>query len=316
MNAVYREKILKYFMENKVTFIMFRNAESRIDKFTVSRSSLLFTGVFVAACIIFICTAAFHCYNSNIALRENKILAQMEEIKSQRGQVQIFANEINRLKSQLIHLNSFEEKIRVIANIENAIGQDSLFGVGGSAPDDLSPDISLKYKHNSLIREMHQQVDEIKKASVKQENKFKSLLSSLEDKRNLLASTPAIMPTDGWMSSSFGYRISPFTGRREFHKGQDIGARKGEPVLTSANGVVTYAGVKGAFGKVVIVDHGHGMVTRYAHLSKALKKKGDAVKRGDIIGKVGNTGRSTGAHLHYEVLLNGVRVNPKKYIIN
>jgi murein DD-endopeptidase MepM/ murein hydrolase activator NlpD len=303
-------------MEKKVTFFMFRNAGSRIDKFTVSRSYLLFTGVFIVACIISICIAAFHYHNSNIDLRENKIFAQMEEIKSQRGQVQIFANEINRLKSQLIHLNSFEKKIRVIANIENAIDQNSLFGVGGSAPDDLSPDISLEDKHNSLIREMHQQVDEIKKASVKQENKFQSLLSSLEDKRNLLASTPAIMPTDGWMSSSFGYRISPFTGRREFHKGQDIGARKGEPVLTSANGVVTHSGVKGSFGKVVVVDHGHGMVTRYAHLSQALKKKGDAVKRGDIIGKVGNTGRSTGTHLHYEVILNGVRVNPRKYIIN
>jgi murein DD-endopeptidase MepM/ murein hydrolase activator NlpD len=142
------------------------------------------------------------------------------------------------------------------------------------------------------------------------------LFETLEGQRNLLASTPAIRPSSGWMTSRFGYRTSPFTGRKEFHKGVDIANRKGTAILATADGIVSFAGQKGAMGNIVVIDHGHGLVTRYAHLSKALKKRGEAVKRGDIIAQMGNSGRSTGPHLHYEVQLNGVPVNPAKYILN
>ncbi|MBU4415374.1 MAG: M23 family metallopeptidase, partial [Proteobacteria bacterium] len=152
--------------------------------------------------------------------------------------------------------------------------------------------------------------------AINQKRSFESLFNNLEDQRNLLASTPAIRPTNGWISSKFGYRISPFTGFREFHKGLDIATRKGAPIVATADGVVTFVGVKGLIGKVIVIDHGHGMVTRYAHVHKALKKRGDVVKRGDTIALVGNTGRSTGSHLHYEVHLNGIPVNPAKYILN
>ncbi len=166
------------------------------------------------------------------------------------------------------------------------------------------------------MREMHQQVDELNTASQRQENSFGSLLDKLEGQRNLLASTPAIRPTDGWMTSRFGHRVSPFTGRKEFHKGLDIANRKGTAILATANGIVSYAGRKGPMGNVLVIDHGHGMITRYAHLSEALKKQGEKVKRGDIIAQMGNSGRSTGPHLHYEVHLNGVPVNPATYILN
>jgi murein DD-endopeptidase MepM/ murein hydrolase activator NlpD len=118
------------------------------------------------------------------------------------------------------------------------------------------------------------------------------------------------------MTSRFGRRVSPFTGRKELHKGVDIANRKGTAVLATANGVVSYAGKKGTMGNILVIDHGHGIVTRYAHLSKALKKRGEKVKRGDIVAQMGNSGRSTGPHLHYEVHLNGVPVNPAKYILN
>ncbi len=96
----------------------------------------------------------------------------------------------------------------------------------------------------------------------------------------------------------------------------DIANRKGTAILATANGIVSFAGKKGPMGNVVVIDHGHGMITRYAHLSEALKKQGDTVKRGDIIAQMGNSGRSTGPHLHYEVHLNGVPVNPVTYILN
>jgi murein DD-endopeptidase MepM/ murein hydrolase activator NlpD len=129
-----------------------------------------------------------------------------------------------------------------------------------------------------------------------------------------LSATPSILPTEGRITSRFGYRKSPFSGRSELHKGLDIANRKGTHIMATANGVVIFAGVRGLFGRIVTIDHGHGIITHYAHLNKILKKEGDHVKRGEIIATMGNSGRSTGPHVHYEVRLNGIPVNPVKYI--
>jgi murein DD-endopeptidase MepM/ murein hydrolase activator NlpD len=244
----------------------------------------------------------------------------MEEIHHQRKQIQEFAGEINALKAKLLALNSFEKKIRIIANIEIPNDSDGIFGVGGSIPEDLDAQLPLKEKHYSLMRNMHEQIEEIGRASAGQHKELESLLKSLEDQQNLLASTPAIRPLSGnvksWVTSRFGYRKSPFTGRRELHKGLDIASRKGTPILATADGVVTFAGKKGLLGKTIVVDHGHGMKTRYGHNHKLLKKRGDKVKRWEPIALMGSSGRSTGPHVHYEVHLNGIPVNPEKYILN
>jgi murein DD-endopeptidase MepM/ murein hydrolase activator NlpD len=242
--------------------------------------------------------------------------AQQEEIGQQRLQIQAFAHEINALKYHLIKLDQFEEKIRVLANLESGQGDNHIFGIGGPAPEDLNPQLELTQRHHTLIREMHQQVDDLETASQRQEGSFNNLLLKLEGQRNLLASTPAIRPSSGWMTSRFGNRVSPFTGKPEFHKGVDIANRHGTAVLATADGIVSFVGKKGAMGKVVVIDHGHGMISRYAHLNTSLKKRGDKVKRGDVIAQMGNSGRTTGPHLHYEVHLNGVPVNPAKYILN
>ena len=245
---------------------------------------------------------------------------ELGEIQSQRQQIQEFAGEINSLKGHLLTLNNFEKKIRIIANIEKTDDSNNIFGVGGSMPEDLDARLPLMEKHNSLMRDMHEQIDELNRASIHQKGEFESLLKSLEDQQNLLASTPAIRPISrrekSWVTSSFGFRRSPFTGQREFHQGFDISTRKGTPILVTAEGVVTFAGKKGLLGNTIIIDHGHGMVTRYGHCSKFLKKRGEKVKRWEPIALVGNTGRSTGPHVHYEVRLNGIPVNPYKYILN
>jgi murein DD-endopeptidase MepM/ murein hydrolase activator NlpD len=247
---------------------------------------------------------------------KGKIENQNDEILNQRRQIQSFANEINALKTKLTDLNHFEKKIRIIANIEKSSGQEGVFGVGGSVPEDLNPGIELESKHNSLMRDMHEQIDQLEEASANQQQGFESLLKYLEEQRNLLASTPAISPLDGWITSRFGYRASPFTGRREFHKGLDIAAPKKSPIIAPADGVVSFVGLKGMLGKVIVLNHGHGLLTQYGHLDKALKKTGEKVTRGEEIALVGNTGRTTGSHVHYEVLLNGLPVNPEKYIID
>jgi murein DD-endopeptidase MepM/ murein hydrolase activator NlpD len=275
------------------------------------------------ACLL-VCVLGYGIYDyynlkratAELQLREATLSSQLNEIKNQRKQIQEFANEISALKDKLIALNSFEKKIRIIANIEKTSDSDNIFGVGGSIPEDLDAQIPLKEKHNSLMREMHDQIEQLDLASANQKGNFEFLIKNLQDQQNLLAATPAIRPTRGWTTSKFGYRKSPFTGRREFHKGYDIATKDGAPILATADGVVTYAGRKGLLGNTIIIDHGHGMVTRYAHCKKFVKKRGDKVKRWEKIALVGNTGRSTGPHVHYEVHLNGIPVNPEKYMLN
>ncbi len=308
-------------MQRKITFFMLSDSGSPIKQTTVSRTVLCFSCLFVAVSIIFFGFVMYDYCNvklklSNIRGVESDISEQFDTVISQRKQIKNFANEINSLKSKLVGLNSFEKRLRIVANIEKPANQDNLFGIGGSMPDDLDTQIPLTDKHNSLVREMHEQTKQLDLASTSQKQGFESLLKYLEDKQNLLASTPAIRPLSGWTSSRFGYRVSPFTGLREFHKGLDIANRIGTPIIATADGVVTFVGKKGLLGKIIIINHGHGMVTRYAHLQKTLKKRGESVKRGDTIALVGNSGRTTGAHLHYEVLLNGIPVNPEKYILN
>jgi murein DD-endopeptidase MepM/ murein hydrolase activator NlpD len=247
---------------------------------------------------------------------KEKLAAQTDEISSQRKQIQTFASKINLLKSEIDELINFEKKIREIANLENEDEQDGVFGIGGPISEDLDTEIALEETHNELIRQMHQQVQQIELAALNQKDGFESLFNSLENQISVMASTPTIRPTKGFITSTFGYRKSPFTGLRDFHHGLDIGAKIGTPVKSAADGKVTYAGKQGPLGNLVVIDHGHGMLTRYGHLNRILINRGDFVKRGEVIGEVGNTGRSTGSHLHYEVHLNGVPVNPQKYIIN
>ena len=307
-------------MNDKISFYLLSYSGNTVKQFALTRRRL---GIVLTCSLILLMITAgifFDYFNLKITFDkkeiEKTISNQSNEILSQRKQIQEFANEINVLKSNLVRLNKFEKKIRIIANINNPSEKDNLFGVGGSIPEDLDPKLPLAEKHNSLMREMHEQARELSLASVSQEKVFESLINDLKRKRNLLSSTPSIWPAKGWLSSGFGYRISPFTGLREFHKGFDISSRKGTKVIATADGVVRFAGRNGLYGNMIKIDHGHGMMTRYGHLEKMLKKRGDAVKRGDVIGLMGNTGRSTGPHVHYEVFLNGLPVNPQKYILN
>jgi murein DD-endopeptidase MepM/ murein hydrolase activator NlpD len=137
-----------------------------------------------------------------------------------------------------------------------------------------------------------------------------------QDQSVLLASTPSVWPVRGYLSAGFGNRLDPFTGQRDFHAGLDISAPVGTRVQSPADGVIVSAGQKGAYGNSIIIDHGYGVVTRYGHLSGFNVKPGQRVKRGDVIGFVGDTGRSTAPHLHYEVWVRNQAQNPIHYILD
>lgn len=136
------------------------------------------------------------------------------------------------------------------------------------------------------------------------------LRSTVEKREALLNATPSIWPVHGWLTAGFGMRPDPFSGKADFHPGLDISAERGTPVQATAAGTVELAAPSGDYGNLVVVDHEFGLATRYGHLSKFAVWQGQQVKRGDIIGYVGATGRATGPHLHYEVLVGGKLMNP------
>ena len=146
------------------------------------------------------------------------------------------------------------------------------------------------------------------------EGRLESLKTTVERQQALARSVPSIWPLAGWLSSSYGRRPDPFDGSTDFHQGLDIVADRGTPVRATANGTVGSAGYSGNYGNQVLVDHGFGIGTRFGHLSKVVVHAGQSVRRGEIIGYVGATGRATSAHLHYEILLNGQPINPLRLL--
>jgi murein DD-endopeptidase MepM/ murein hydrolase activator NlpD len=148
------------------------------------------------------------------------------------------------------------------------------------------------------------------------EQNIHTLDQYLLDKESFLKSTPTILPADGWITSYFGQRMSPWAGRLKMHEGLDVGAPYGTPVHAPADGIVTFSGMKAGFGKFVQIDHGYGIETIYAHNQSLNVKAGQKVKRGTLLAGVGNTGHSTGPHLHYEVRVNGIAVDPLYFILD
>lgn len=159
------------------------------------------------------------------------------------------------------------------------------------------------------------QFEQVNNFSLKLEQKLHELDQFLLDRDSMLLSTPILIPTNGWITSYFGPRINPYTGRLKMHEGIDVGAPNGASIYAPADGIVVFAGIKPGFGKHVQIDHGYGIETLYAHSERLHVKSGQQVKRGLLLANVGSTGHSTGPHLHYEVRINGVPVDPFYFII-
>lgn len=147
------------------------------------------------------------------------------------------------------------------------------------------------------------------------ESRLQTVRSNVDKRNSLAAATPSIWPTHGWLSSSMGNRADPLTGEKDFHPGLDISADTGDPVYATADGKITTAAMAGNYGNLVVIDHGYGIETRYGHLSAFKVREGQPVKRGDLLGLVGATGRTTGSHLHYEVRANGRILNPLQLLL-
>lgn len=170
------------------------------------------------------------------------------------------------------------------------------------------------FSHDQNYAPLSVRIDRAIKDSSLQEINLLQMYENLNEHRERLNATPSISPVWGWQTSHFGYRISPFTGSPVMHEGLDIAAASGTPIKAPSAGVVSFVGYDSGYGKVLTIDHGYGIVTRYGHASEIYVDIGQKVSRSETIAAVGNTGRSTGPHLHYEVRLNGVPIDPSTYI--
>ena len=308
-------------MGDRITFYMLSAGGAPPRTVTAPRSLIVAIALFFLAILAALSVGGYDYYHLKTAsLQTHRLQAQLDvrddELALQRQQFQSFSKKINALKSRLLVLGEFERQIRVVAGLQIDDRAGGLPGIGGSLPEDLSAAGALSRKHAGLVREMHDQMAGLEMASRDQATGFEDLMQGVKSRKNLLACKPSIRPADGIFSSGFGSRESPFTGLPEFHSGLDIANHKGTPILATADGTVTFVGDKGPLGKVIVINHGHGLVTRYAHIDKALKNRGESVKRGDVVAQMGSSGRSTGPHVHYEVRINGVPVNPRDHILN
>jgi len=222
---------------------------------------------------------------------------------AQNKELRVLSQRLEDLRQELVVLAQNDAKVRVMAKLTKP-KSDSLGGVGGP-PEDASWD---------EITDLQLQIDQVRAAIDLRRSSQEEIQGFLNDQRSLSAAKPLGWPTRGWVTSSFGMRNSPFSGRRKMHEGLDIAARTGTPIVATADGIVSRSETAPGYGKLVVIDHGYGYKTFYAHNSRNLVKIGERVRRGQKIAEVGNTGSSTGSHVHYEVRLNNLPLNPRKFL--
>jgi len=247
-----------------------------------------------------------------------------EENTLQKQQITSLSGKVEAINQKMSELKEFDKRVRAMVSMDPSKGsgiepageQQQFVGIGGSDSSQGASNSPSERGHKKLVRMMYRALDNLDSDISAHKDEKAELMRLLDRQKSILASTPSVWPTRGWVSSGFGYRVSPFTTEKELHRGLDICSRKGTPVIAPADGVVAYVEWDPGYGKTVIINHGYGLNTMYAHLDKAHVKKGQVVKRHQEIAQVGDTGRTTGAHLHYEVHLNGVPVNPLRYILN
>lgn len=230
-----------------------------------------------------------------------ELMRLQAENSEQRQEYQRLSMELADLRQEMVILAETDARIRSMSDLEDATAEVPV-GIGGA----------LETDELSNLTELQKQINNMRLAIDLRRQSQEEVRSLLNDQRSLSASTPEGWPIKGWLTSYFGMRKSPYTGRPKMHDGLDIAANTGTPIHVTADGVVARVETSSGYGKTVVVDHGYGYRTLYAHNSKNLVKRGQRVSRGDKIAEVGNTGRSTGPHVHYEILLNGVPIDPRK----
>ncbi len=301
------------------TIIVFPGSTASPKRIQLSKKSAKVVLISLLVVSLFFGGTGIYFINQYLNYQEGQVepASLQRQGKIQKTQIDKFSKQVRSFETEMARLESFEKKLRIITSFENSPkGNQGHLGVGG--PYGLSSHsftTSLEKETQSMLDRLSGDLGILTSQIKMRQFSFQELDEYLKNQKSLLASTPSIWPTRGWVTSAFGYRKSPFTGLPEKHEGLDISARLGSEVRSTADGKVILTGREGGYGKMVEIDHGYGVLTRYGHNSKNLVKVGDKVKRGQVIALIGSTGRSTGPHVHYEVLVNGIPVSPRNYIL-
>lgn len=273
-------------------------------------------GVFVwgavfAGLIVF----STHTYLKNLSLTDqNDELNRLRQKTAQQNvQIYAFADKIRLVEQEMDKLRHFDMKLRAMTDSAPLLKRAVKTGVGGSDTSS-QPMAALRGNTEQLIRQMHRDLDRLLSEASVQELSQHELGKIFEDSKSIIASTPDAWPLKGDVTSMFGYRSSPFGHRREFHRGLDIAASVGTPIVAPADGIVIATEWNSGYGLIMTVNHGYGLVSRYAHVSQCYVESGQRVRRGERIAAVGMTGRTTGPHLHYELIQNGIPINPMRFL--
>lgn len=234
--------------------------------------------------------------------------ADSNERQATQQRLTAMAIKVGEMQAQVLRLEALGERVAKVSGIKKEeINFDRKPGRGGPLQPASSAKLGLEDFQKELLKLGHALDDRTDQMAV-----MEAMLSREQVRK---AALPSALPVHtGFYSSNFGWRLDPFTGQRAMHEGVDFVAEAGTEIKAAAGGIVVYSDNHAGYGNMIEVDHGNGLVSRYAHASKRLVKEGDVVLRGQKIGEVGSTGRSTGPHLHFEVLLNGTPQNPTRYL--
>jgi murein DD-endopeptidase MepM/ murein hydrolase activator NlpD len=297
-------------MSRRYTIVLADRRTGVVRRFTIGLWPTVAAGTFVLALPVLIGTGAALKARNDVAALYATAAAMEIENANYRVATAALSGQIQGLQSAINELGANAALDPTLASAMDrlpAVVKNNAMGGGGATAEALSALTALRSPENTfgLLREILQGI----------ESRLTDARSDVERRNALAAATPSIWPAHGWLSSSVGHRIDPITGGDDFHRGLDISADAGSPIYATADGTVVLAQREGAYGNLVTIDHDYGLETRYGHMSKFEVRSGAKVKRGDVIGRVGSTGRATGPHLHYEVRVNGRLLNPLQLLL-
>lgn len=313
----------------KLTIVIIPDQAKQVKQFTLPLFSIK---IFYLSTIILLMFCGYFILDySQLRIIRNQHHRLISENQHLKGEAQILMNHLEEVKHSLRRVQDYTNKLSELVNFRvKSVSKKT--GLGAIAEDDFIPQVNQQFPAppNStamvplginidklILRPAFEGLATIGYKSNKQAIELQQLLSTLSQKKSLLAGIPSISPVDGWVTSNFGVRLSPFTGKKSFHKGVDIAAPEGTPIISPADGVVIFSGAKVGFGNfIMIAHHGSGIVSAFGHNAQNMVQAGQQVSRGEQISSVGMTGKTTGPHLHYEVWVNGQAVNPRKFILD
>ncbi len=290
-----------YFSEKSLNFLEIKHFKKKVVIYFTA-SVILFSALIFGTFYLI----------SGLLNNENDVAILKNENKELKGNLLQLSKKYSDLEKELSSLTEISDELRLATNLTPINPEERTLGVGGSSSlerlyDDFSGEVSDALNY----------IDKVSKRFEFEKSQYNEIVSKLNENKAFYESIPAIVPTNGkYSSDSYGMRVHPVLGVNKMHNGIDIITDVGTNVKSSGKGKVIFSGLKPGYGLAVEIDHGFGYRTIYAHLSKTLVREGQNVKRGDIIAKSGNSGLSTGPHLHYEVLHNGENLNPVEFFFD